>query len=337
MKYKEAGVDIRTAEEAKERIKNILNQFKPRLSKNIGRFAGIFSLPREVNEHYVLLASCDGVGTKTKLASLTGRYEIIGYDIVAHCVNDLMVQGGQPLFFLDYIAMGKISIEVIQKLILGMTRCSAECGIAIIGGETAEMPGIYQENDFDLVGFIIGFQKKNDLLPKNLKQGNKIIGVYSSGLHTNGYSLVRKIIEENNLDLNYYYERLKGNLADALMKEHLCYYKILKKGIERNLILAAAHITGGGISGNLKRVLNNKIDAYIKKGSWEINPLFEFIKELGKIEEEEMYEVFNMGIGLILIIEEDKANEVINMIKRNGFNCSVIGKIEEGNGNVFIE
>lgn len=337
MKYKEAGVDIKIAEEAKERIRKILNQFKPKLSTNIGRFAGIFPLPREINKNYVLLASCDGVGTKTKLASLAGKYEIIGYDIVAHCVNDLMVQGGEPVFFLDYIAMGKLSVEVIQKLFSGMARCAAECGVAIIGGETAEMPGIYQENDFDLVGFILGFQKKNNLLPKTLKPGNKIIGVYSSGLHTNGYSLVRKIIEENNLDLNYYYEGLKENLASALIKEHLCYYKILKRGNEKNLILAAAHITGGGIAGNLKRILNNKIDAHIKKGSWEINPLFNFIQKVGKVEEEEMYEVFNMGIGLILIIEESKVNEVIKMIKRNGFNCNLIGEIEGGNGNVFIE
>lgn len=337
MKYKEAGVDIKTADKAKEVIKKILRELSPKLINNIGKFAGIFPFSSKINKHYVLLASVDGVGTKTKLACRTGKYEIIGYDIVSHCVNDLMVQGGQPLFFMDYIAMGKLSIEAIEKIMKGMTKAAAECNLKIIGGETAEMPGIYQENDFDLVGFIVGIQKKSNLLPKIIKPGDKIIGINSSGLHTNGFSLVRKVIENNNLILEKRYEGLGENLSDALMKEHLCYYPILKKATEKGLILAAAHITGGGIAGNLKRILNSKIDAYIRKDSWKIPPIFNFIKKIGKVDEQEMYEVFNMGIGLIIILKENKINEFMKLFKKSKFCFNLIGEIVEGKGNVVIQ
>lgn len=337
MKYKDAGVHLEEASKAIEAIKMLLSKHQPKHAQNIGKFAGGYPLKKITAGHQVLSASVDGVGTKTKLAAITNTYEVIGYDIVAHCVNDLMVQGGTPLFFMDYIAMGSLSVPVIEKLFTGMLKCANECNVAIIGGETAEMPGIYQKDDFDLVGFIVGIYNSKKSLPKRLKIKDKIIGINSSGLHTNGFSLIRKIIKKQNLSLMTHYQKLSSTLADALMKSHSCYYKVLRQLINANKIKAAAHITGGGIQGNLNRVLTPNIDAIINKNSWRSLPIFDFIRQEGNVPDDDMYTTFNMGLGMILVVSEIDVSECMKLIKKAHFSPYLIGEIKKGTGEVILE
>lgn len=337
MKYKEAGVDITKADKIIDWIKKQLKSLNAVSAKNIGKFAGRFPLTQFGLKDFFLYASVDGVGTKTKLASATGKYEIVGYDIFAHCINDLMVQGAHPLFLLDYIAMGTLNENTIKKIFNGMIKCAKECNVSMLGGETAEMPGIYYDNDFDLVGFVLGIGNKKKSLPKLIKPNNIIIGVNSLGLHTNGYSLVRKIINERKLDLEKFYPEINSKLSDALMKPHCCYYKILNQLINNNLIQGAAHVTGSGIAGNLKRILSQDINAVITKNSWKIPPLFEFIKNQGNVPEDDMFATFNMGIGLILIAQEKKLKECLKIVKKNNLDSFEIGKIIKGNGNVIFD
>ncbi len=337
MKYKEAGVDIIKAEKIVDWIKKQVANLNAKYANNIGRFAGKFPLAKYGMKDLYLYASVDGVGTKTKLAALTGKYEVIGYDIVSHCINDLMVQGAMPLFFLDYIAMGKLDEEIIKKLFLGMLKCAKECNVIILGGETAEMPGIYQGNDFDLVGFIIGISHKKNSLPKTISSNNILIGINSSGLHTNGYSLLRKIIEKKNLNLEEFYPEINSKLSDLVMKNHYCYYKLLNSLIMKKLLEGAVHVTGSGIEGNLKRILPKNKNAIIFKNSWKIQPLFNFIQSYGEVPEKDMFNTFNMGIGLILVVKEKNVKECIKQIKKNKLEAYEIGKIQEGEGCVIFK
>jgi len=337
MKYKDAGVNIEAASKAVDVIKMLLSKHQPKHAKNIGKFAGGYPLGKITDSDFVLSASVDGVGTKTKMAVATNTYEVVGYDIVAHCINDLMVQGGTPLFFMDYIAMGTLSISVLKQLFKGMLKCADESNVAIIGGETAEMPGIYKDNDFDLVGFIVGICKQKNAFPRRLKIGDAIIGINSSGLHTNGFSLIRKIIHECNLDINFRETALKNTLAHALMQPHLCYYRVLRTLIKKNLLQAAAHITGGGIQGNLNRVLTPDLNAVIKKGSWRYPPLFDFIQQHGNVPEDDMYSTFNMGLGMIIVVRETDVEANMKNIINTHYKPYLVGKITSGNGEVILE
>ncbi len=298
MNYKKAGVDI----EASGRIKGFIGKlaegtYSERVIKGIGPFASLFKL--EGYKKPVLVSSVDGVGTKLKIADALSRLDVVGVDIVYHCVNDILTCGAKPLFFLDYIAMDKLSPDKVLMIVDGITRACLDLNLPLVGGELAEMPGIYRKGNFDLVGFIVGVCEEGEILPRDIKAGDKIIGLPSSGLHTNGFSLVRKIFGERREELSVFIPELGGNLADELLKTHRCYFKELYPKLAK--IKGMAHITGGGIEGNLRRILPPGLSAYIDARAWEIPPIFRLIEERGKVPREEMFRVFNMGIGMIVI------------------------------------
>ena len=274
----------------------------------------------------VLVSSADGVGTKLKIACALNQHDTIGIDLANHCINDIFTCGAKPLFFQDYIAMDKLVPSILESIVQGMTSALSEVGCALIGGETAERPGLYPEGEYDFVGFIVGIVEKSKLINGNsIEAGDGIIGLPSSGLHTNGYSLVRKIfnIDEDPSCLNRIYPELGRNLGEELLEPHRCYYPTLKSFTP--VIKGIAHITGGGIPGNLPRVLPDGLAAIIKKGSWQIPPIFPLIQKLGNIDEEEMYRVFNMGVGMILVCSSSDVEELTKKIPE----ARIIGEVVE--------
>ena len=309
--YAQAGVDIKAADKAKELIKRLgRSTSRPEVLTDIGLFGGMFQLAGYSEP--VLVSSVDGVGTKLKIASLMGKHNTVGIDIVNHCANDIFTCGASPLFFLDYIAMGKLIPEKVASIVSGLAQACKNIGCALIGGETAEMPGIYQGDDYDLVGFIVGaVEKANIIKGSSITSGDIILGLPSSGLHTNGYSLVRKVfdIERNPSVLQVSYPELKRTLGEELLEPHRCYYSELKPLL--SMIKGLAHITGGGFEGNIPRILPQGLAVQIDKGSWPVPPIFKLIQELGKISETEMYRVFNMGIGMVIICSPQQAAELI--------------------------
>ena len=321
--YALAGVDIDTADKAKQLIKqHARSTFRPEVLSDIGLFGSLFQLKGYTEP--VLVSSVDGVGTKLKLAAILDRYDTVGIDLVNHCVNDILCCGAEPLFFLDYIAMGKILPQKVEKIVSGLAKACRKVGCALIGGETAEMPGIYQGDDFDLVGSIVGAVEKKDILPKpDIDKGDILIGLPSSGLHTNGYSLVRRVFDlyRNPTRLRVCYPELGRSLGDVLLESHYCYYPELKPLLPG--IKGLAHITGGGIPGNLPRILPEGLSARINKGSWVIPQVFQFIEKQGKIDENEMYRVFNMGIGMIIVCSSQQAEKITMSLPES----KVIGKV----------
>ena len=297
--YAAAGVDVDAASEAVELIKqHARSTLRPEVLGDLGFFGGLFQLSGF--EEPVLVSSVDGVGTKLKIAQALERYDTIGIDLVNHCVNDILTSGAEPLFFLDYIAMGKLIPEQVEAIVNGAAEACRSVGCSLIGGETAEMPGVYQEGDFDLVGFIVGGVEKKDIIDgSGIRIGDAVIGLPSSGLHTNGFSLVRKLFPIERSSLMAFYEELGRSLGEELLEPHRCYYPTLKPVLP--LIRGMAHITGGGIMGNLPRVLPRGLGARLERGSWHIPPIFDLIQGRGSIEENEMYRVFNMGVGMALI------------------------------------
>jgi phosphoribosylformylglycinamidine cyclo-ligase len=276
-----------------------------------------------------LVSSTDGVGTKLRIASLLKKNDTVGMDIVNHCVNDVLCCGAAPLFFLDYVAMDRLVPERIEAIVSGIVRACREAGCSLIGGETAEMPGIYSQGDYDLVGFIVGaVEKRNILDGSSIAAGDVILGLLSSGLHTNGYSLVRKIfgIDANPSALNKFYPELGKTLGEELLEVHRCYYPQLKPVLA--LIKGIAHITGGGFVGNIPRILPEGLTAHIQKGSWSILPIFKLIREKGDIEEAEMYHVFNMGIGMAIVCSPEQVAKISGVLPQ----AKVIGKIIEKKG-----
>jgi phosphoribosylformylglycinamidine cyclo-ligase len=284
----------------------------------------------------ILVSSTDGVGTKLRIASLLGKNDTVGMDIVNHCVNDILCCGAEPLFFLDYIAMGKLVPEQIEAIISGIVRACREVGCSLIGGETAEMPGIYSQGNYDLVGFIVGVvEKKNMLDGSSIVPDDVILGLPSSGLHTNGYSLVRKVfgIDADPSRLNRLYPELGKSLGEELLQVHLCYYPQLKPILQ--LIKGIAHITGGGFVGNIPRILPEGVAAHIKKRSWDILPIFRLIQKKGDMKEAEMYQVFNMGIGVTIVCSPRQVARIVSVLPQ----AKVIGKIikRRGEERVIIE
>jgi len=298
----------------------------------IGFFGGLFEF-KEYRQP-VLVSSVDGVGTKLKIACALAKHNTIGIDIVNHCVNDILTCGAEPLFFLDYIAMGKLVPEQVEAIAQGLAQACREVGCALIGGETAEMPGLYADEDYDLVGFIIGVvEKKRIIMGKTIVAGDIIIGLPSSGLHTNGYSLVRKIFGETKSILQAYYSELGRTLGEELLEPHHCYYHQLKPLL--TIIKGMAHITGGGFLGNVPRILPQGVTAKFHSQAWTIPPIFQLIQQRGNIDQQEMYRVFNMGIGMVLICSPDNADQLTKALPE----AKVIGGVvkQVGEERVVIE
>jgi phosphoribosylformylglycinamidine cyclo-ligase len=285
----------------------------------------------------VLVASTDGVGTKIQVAIAAGIHDSVGYDLVAHCVNDILVQGAVPLFFLDYIALGRMDPDRVEQIVRGFARACAEFGCPLIGGETAEMPGTYAPDDYDLAGFIVGVvEKEQALTGARVREGDAILGLPSAGLHTNGYTLARKILFETlGLSVATRVPELGTTVGEALLAPHVCYLPALEPLLERGRVRALAHITGGGFQGNLPRVLPEGLGALIRRGSWEVPRLFRLIQSGGGVDDEEMFRTFNMGVGMAVMVAPDELHEVEHSLERRGFSSTLIGSVTRGAGVVF--
>ena len=331
--YAQAGVSIETGNRSVELIKStITSTHGPEVLGGVGAFGGLYSaIGIKALNHPVLVASTDGVGTKVMLCSKIGRYMGIGKDIVNHCVNDILVQGAFPLFFMDYFASSTLNPNIVAEVVNGMAEACRDADCALLGGETAEMPGIYQGNHFDVVGTIVGILDKSLMLPRtDIKPGDLLVGLASSGPHTNGYSLIRKVF--NKVSLEHIYPELGQPLGNILLEPHRSYFPVLKTAIEFSIPKGLAHITGGGFIDNIPRILPQGCGARIDKTSWKIPPLFELIEYLGKIEHDEMYRVFNMGIGMVAVIEPKKIDEFQSSICEQSW---IIGEVSLGEGVVL--
>jgi phosphoribosylformylglycinamidine cyclo-ligase len=333
MKYADAGVNIAVADDAKQRIRHLASKtFTPAVLGGIGGFGGLFALDTKKWKEPVLVSSADGVGTKLKVAMAMGVHSTVGGDLVNHCVNDILVQGAEPLFFLDYLAMGKLDPAIVEQLVDGMSRSCRKAGCALIGGETAEMPGFYAPGEYDLAGFIVGVVDRKKLLTgKNVKPGDTLLGLPAAGLHTNGYSLARKLIfDVAKLKPDTYVAEVGNKIGAELLKPHVCYAPALKSLIARGWVSALAHITGGGIPGNLPRVLPSGVKATIDLDAWPIPTIFKYLAKLGEIDTDELLQSFNMGIGMIAIVPADFVKDAEADLKRRREKFFRIGRIERG-------
>jgi phosphoribosylformylglycinamidine cyclo-ligase len=335
--YAKSGVNIDAGNRAVDLMRDaVKSTYGPEVLAGIGSFGGLFdaSTLKSMNDP-VLVASTDGVGTKVKLAAQCGRYESIGHDIVNHCIDDILVQGARPLFFLDYIASLKLDPEMIASVVTGMAAACRESGCALLGGETAEMPGVYQPGEFDVAGTIVGVVDRSHILPRTaeLQAGDVLIGLRSSGPHTNGYSLIRKVFADVSLETEF--PALGGTLADALLVPHRSYLPLLQSEIEnpKSKIQALAHLTGGGFIENIPRILPDHLAAQIDLGSWPVLPIFDLIQRQGNVDPQEMYRVFNMGIGLIAIVAPEDVAAVQATIPEETY---VIGRLISGERKVVL-
>jgi phosphoribosylformylglycinamidine cyclo-ligase len=333
MKYADAGVNIAVADDAKQRIRHLASHtFTPAVLGGIGGFGALFALDTRKWKEPVLVSSADGVGTKLKVAMSMGVHSTVGGDLVNHCVNDILVQGAEPLFFLDYLAMGKLEPNVVEQLVDGMSRSCRKAGCALIGGETAEMPGFYAPGEYDLAGFIVGVvERKNILTGKGVKPGDTLLGLPSTGLHTNGYSLARKLVfDVAKLKNDTYVAEVGNKIGAELLKPHVCYAPAVKNILARGWASALAHITGGGIPGNLPRVLPSGVKAIIDLESWPIPSIFKYLAKVGEIDTDELLQAFNMGIGMIVIVPAACVKEAEADLKRRREKFYRIGRIEKG-------
>ncbi|MCI5584482.1 MAG: phosphoribosylformylglycinamidine cyclo-ligase [Lachnospiraceae bacterium] len=340
MDYKKAGVDIeagyRSVELMKEHVKATL---RPEVLGGIGGFSGAFSMEKFKNmEKPTLVSGTDGVGTKLKLAFLLDRHDTIGIDCVAMCVNDIACAGGEPLFFLDYIACGKNFPEKIATIVKGVAEGCIQSGAALIGGETAEMPGFYPEDEYDLAGFAVGVVDEKELITgKDLQPGDVLIGMASSGVHSNGFSLVRKVFDMTRESLDTYYDSLGTTLGEALLAPTKIYVKALSSIKEAGVrVKACSHITGGGFYENIPRMLPEGVRAVVEKNSYPVLPIFTLLQETGDIAEEMMYNTYNMGIGMIVAINPDQVDKTLKAIEKAGETAYVVGRIEAGEKGVTL-
>ncbi len=335
MDYRAAGVDIKAADEAKDRIKRLLSKSKSAsVLSEIGSFGGVFRPDFSGMKEPVLVSSTDGVGTKIRVARDCGVHDTVGYDLVAHCVNDILVQGARPLFFLDYIAMGRMDPARVEAIVSGIHRACEEFGCPLIGGETAEMPGTYAEDDYDLAGFIVGVMDRPNILPRSdVKAGDVLLGLPSVGLQTNGFSLARKVLlEKMGLTVQDRHADLPGTVGEALLAPHLSYLKALWPELSQGRIKALVHITGGGFQGNIPRVLPEGVGAKVQTNSWPVLPVFKLIAAGGPVEQDEMFRTFNMGIGMIVVVAAESLTEVQASFGARGEACHPIGELVEGDG-----
>jgi phosphoribosylformylglycinamidine cyclo-ligase len=337
--YKEAGVDIARADAVKNKIKlQVASTRTPAVIADVGAFGGMIAFPKEFKEP-VLVATTDNVGTKLKVAVVTGRLGTIGEDLVNHSVNDLLVQGAAPLFFMDYQAWGKLDASAAEVLMEGLVRGCQKHNCPLLGGETAELPGLLAEGEFDLSGFMVGVVEKSKILDgRNITPGDVLVGFASSGLHTNGYSLARKVLLDSGLyRLDSFLPDNGTTLADELLRVHRSYFHLLHPLILQGKLNGLAHITGGGIPGNLVRILPYETSAVVNGSSWEIPPIFSLIQKAGEISRDEMYQVFNMGIGMIAVVAKDKLEDVLRDLKGMNEKFWVIGEITAGKKEVVLQ
>jgi phosphoribosylformylglycinamidine cyclo-ligase len=337
--YAAAGVDIDLGNRVKARLPQLLaSTHRREVLGKVGGFGGLFALDTKKYREPVLVSSVDGVGTKLKIAFAMNRHDTVGQDLVNHCVNDIAVLGAEPLFFLDYIGAGKLDPAIFNKLISGFAKACAENNCSLIGGETAQLPSFYNDGEYDLCGTIVGVVEKKSLIDgKTIKPGDAIIGLASSGLHTNGYSLARKFLfDKLKLTPKSRVPGLDGSLGDELLKVHISYGPLTRAVIKKFGVKGMAHITGGGFVDNLPRVLPNKCDAVIRKNSWDKLPIFDFLAAKGGVDESELYQVFNMGIGMTLVVAADKADAAIKFIRSRGQGAWIIGEIVRGKGLVRV-
>ena len=334
MDYKTAGVDIDAGDESVRRIRALARStFTSGVLSDIGSFGGLFQIASGRFREPVLVSSADGVGTKLKIAFLTGRHNTVGVDLVNHCVNDILMQGAEPLFFLDYLATGRLSPEVAESVVGGMASACRDNGCALLGGETAEMPGFYAEGEYDLAGFIVGVVEREKLISgRAIAVGDVLVGVPSSGLHTNGFSLARRIaFDQLGLGVDSYVPELGRTLGDAFLEPHRSYLPLLQPLFAGGRIKGLAHITGGGLTDNVPRVLPHGTVAVIDAAAWEVPPVFRWLQRNGQVPVEDMMRTFNMGLGLVIVTARDKAEQLMEeLAARGGRDARVVGRIVAG-------
>ena len=336
--YADAGVDISRANRTKQRIKYLAHKtFTRGVLSEIGGFGGLFVVDKAKYTDPVLVSSVDGVGTKLKVAFEMGLHSTIGGDLVNHCVNDILVQGAAPLFFMDYLATGKLDPAIAEKVVEGLADACKHNGCALIGGETAEMPGFYPDGEYDLAGFIVGVVERDRIITgKDVQIGDIVLGLPSNGLHTNGYALARKLLfEVAHYSPETYVNEIKNKVGNELMRTHKSYWPSLKKMIDAQCVSALAHITGGGITENLPRVLPRGTAALIELGSWPVPPIFEHLQQLGSVPQEEMLRTFNMGLGMLLVVPSAKFKKAQTVLERVGEKAYTVGRITKGERKVL--
>lgn len=332
--YRDAGVDLDAAERAKERLKSLVADTRDEHTlSGLGLFGGLYAVPGDVASP-VLVSSADGVGTKLKVAFMARRHDTVGQCLVNHCVNDILVQGARPLFFLDYLATGEMDETVVASVVSGVAIASKENGCVLLGGETAQMPDFYAADEYDLAGFIVGIVARDKILDGSaVEEGDVLIGLASSGLHTNGYTLARKIVFDHmGLRVDDVFPELDRSVGDVLLDVHRSYLPPLWPLLEDDALRGLAHITGGGIPGNLPRVLPEGLGAAVDRGAWTPPPLFRVLQRAGGVDRDEMYRVFNMGIGMIVVVAADRADDVVTRLRESGEAPEILGEIVTGEG-----
>jgi phosphoribosylformylglycinamidine cyclo-ligase len=336
--YADSGVDIDRADRAKQRIKYLAHRtFTRGVIGEVGGFGGLFAIDKKKFREPVLVSSVDGVGTKLKVAFMMKLHHTVGADLVNHCVNDILVQGATPLFFMDYLATGVLDPSVAEKVVEGIAEACRHNDCALIGGETAQMPGFYPEGEYDLAGFIVGIVDRGKMITGDaVEAGDVLVGLPSNGLHTNGYSLARKLFfEVEGYTPETYVSEIKNKVGSELMRAHKSYWPVLRKLLGAGLVHAMAHITGGGITDNLPRVLPRSTAAVIELGAWPILPVFNHLQKIGNVPQDEMLRTFNMGIGMVLVVPAKKYKRVESLIEKCGEKSYLIGRIVKGERKVM--
>ena len=333
--YRDAGVDIDVQDEALREVRKIVREtYNANVVSELGLFGGLFRADFSGMEKPILVSSADGIGTKLSVAQGMKIHDTVGSDLVCHCVNDILVQGARPLFFLDYFATGKLEPKIMVDVVRGMVNGCRENGVALVGGETAEMPGFYKAGDYDVAGFIVGVVDESKLIDgSRVREGDILIGLPSAGLHTNGYSLARKVlIEKMGNDYQTILPEIGGKIGEVLLQPHLSYLRPLMPLVESRLLHAMAHITGGGLTDNIPRVLPDNLDAVVKAGSWEVPAIYRVIKREGNVEIDEMFRVFNMGVGMVLMIAPSDVDAVVRQLESVRQKYFFIGNVVKGSG-----
>ena len=336
--YKKAGVDVEAGYKAVKLMKeHVKGTFRDEVLTDIGGFGGLFSIANQKMKEPILVSGTDGVGTKLKFSFIMDKHDTIGIDCVAMCVNDVICSGAEPLFFLDYIACGKNIPEKIAEIVKGVAEGCKQSGAALIGGETAEMPGFYKEDEYDLAGFCVGIVVRERIIDSNkIKKGDTLIGIASSGIHSNGYSLVRKIFNPNRKNVNEYIEKLGCTLGEELLKPTKIYVKAIQRLKEEVVMKGICHITGGGFIENIPRMIPEALGAKIYQGAWDVLPIFELMQELGGVSEKDMYNTFNMGIGMVIALDNSEKEKALSILKGLGEKAYVIGEVIESKTGVEL-